>query len=120
MKTVLTLLLLFSALQHICFFVLESFLWTKPIGRRVFGLSTTFAHNTKSMATNQGVYNAFLTIALSIGLGHPDPAVANAFQWFSLVCIIVAGIVGGLTVSWKIFIVQGVPALIAIIILSMT
>ena len=52
------------AALHVVFFVLESLLWTKPFGRRVFGLSRELSEATKSLALNQGVCNLFLAAGL--------------------------------------------------------
>ena len=41
------------ALLHLYFLVLEMFLWDKPLGRRIFGLSPEFASASKSLAMNQ-------------------------------------------------------------------
>ncbi|MEL6123413.1 MAG: DUF1304 domain-containing protein, partial [Bacteroidota bacterium] len=47
-------------LEHLYFFYLESFAWTTR-GPKVFGRREGDFYNlTKSMASNQGVYNGFL------------------------------------------------------------
>ncbi|HET9190921.1 MAG TPA: DUF1304 family protein, partial [Rudaea sp.] len=40
----------FVALLHAWFLVLEMFLWTKPLGRRVFRLTPEFAEASKKLA----------------------------------------------------------------------
>jgi putative membrane protein len=104
------------ALLHVYFFVLESFLWDRPYGRKTFGLSVEMAAATKTLATNQGVYNLFLAAGLvwSLVLG---PA-GRAISIFFLVCVAIAGIVGGATASTKIVIVQAVPAAVALLLLT--
>jgi putative membrane protein len=39
MSAVANVLVAFVALLHLLFLVLEMFLWTKPFGRRTFGLT---------------------------------------------------------------------------------
>src|SRR5262249_785045 len=56
------------ALLHAYFLVLEMFLWDKPYGRRVFGLTPEFSQASKSLAANQGLYNGFLVAGLAWGL----------------------------------------------------
>ena len=56
------------ALLHLYFLVLEMFLWTTPYGRKVFGLTETFAQESRSLAANQGLYNGFLVAGLVWGL----------------------------------------------------
>ena len=46
------------ALLHIYFLVLEMFLWTRPTGRRAFGLTAEFAQSTARLAANQGFTTA--------------------------------------------------------------
>jgi len=102
------------ACLHLLFFVLESFLWTKPTGRRVFGLSAELAEGSKSLALNQGLYNAFLAAGLVWGL-IAGAECSFAIEIFFLSCVVIAGIVGGLTAKRSILIVQGLPGLIALL-----
>lgn len=56
------------ALLHLRFRLLEMLLWTKPPGRRTFGLTAEFAQPSKARAANQGLYNDFLVAGLVGGL----------------------------------------------------
>ena len=56
------------ALFHLYFMVLEMFFWTKPLGRRAFGLSREVAESSKTLAANQGLYNGFLAAGLILAL----------------------------------------------------
>ena len=104
------------ALLHAYFLVLEMFLWTKPIGRRVFGLTPEFAAASKTLAANQGLYNGFLSAGLIWGLPWRRAGSAGhvGVQIFFLACVIVAGVYGGATVNKRIVFVQAVPALVAL------
>jgi putative membrane protein len=104
------------ALLHAYFLVLEMFLWTKPTGRRVFGLTPEFAAASKTLAANQGLYNGFLSAGLIWGLigGLAGSAGHVGVQIFFLACVIVAGVYGGATVNKRIVFVQAVPALVAL------
>jgi len=99
------------ALLHVYFMVLEMFLWTRPFGRRTFGLTQEFAAASKSLAANQGLYNGFLAagIAWGLWLGEAGRGVALFF----LACVVVAGVFGAVTVSRKILAVQALPGAIA-------
>lgn len=101
------------AFLHLAFFVLESFLWTKPAGRRIFGQTREAAESSKVLAANQGLYNAFLAAGLIWGL-VPGPC-SFGVKVFFLSCVIVAGIVGGLTAKRSILLVQALPAAIALL-----
>jgi putative membrane protein len=104
----------FVALQHIAFFVLESFLWTHPVGLKVFRQTLEVAHLSKNLAANQGLYNAFLAAGLFWSLVSPHAIVRHQAAIFFLGCVVIAGIVGGMTVSLRITLIQSVPALIAL------
>lgn len=99
------------AALHAYFLVLEMFLWTKPTGRKVFGLDAEFAEASKGLAANQGLYNGFLVAGLGWGLvsGRDD------VRLFFLGCVVVAGVFGAATVSRRILFVQAVPAVLAIL-----
>ncbi len=88
------------AALHVYFLVLEMAFWTKPLGRRAFGLTPEFAEASKAMAANQGLCNGFLAAGLvwSLLLGEAGTSIAVFF----LVCVIVAGLFGAATVSRKI------------------
>jgi len=103
------------ALLHLYFMALEMFFWTKPFGRRAFGLTAEFAEASKRLAANQGLYNGFLAAGLVWGLWLGDGGFA--IKVFFLACVVVAGVFGALTVSRKILLVQALPAAAAIVVL---
>src|SRR5580765_8569107 len=94
----------FVALVHVYILVLEMFLWTKPAGRKAFGLSQEFANQTKVLGANQGLYNGFLAAGLIYGLIQGPSG--YAFKAFFLACVLVAGLYGAATASKKILFVQ--------------
>lgn len=112
MNTIASAAIAFVALLHVGFLILEMFLWTKPAGRRIFGLSREVAEGSAPLAMNQGLYNGFLAAGLVWSL----IAETNAFQLklFFLGCVLVAGIFGGLTAKRTILIVQALPAAVAL------
>ena len=101
------------ALLHAGFLVLEMFLWTQPAGRKVFHTTPEFAEASKALAANQGLYNGFLAAGLVWGL-MLDTAAGRPVLLFFLGCVVVAGGYGALTVNKRIFLVQALPALLAI------
>jgi putative membrane protein len=92
------------------------FLWTKPVGRQVFGLDREFAARSKVLAANQGLYNGFLAAGLLWGLVDVRPDV----QIFFLLCVIVAGVYGAATVNRRILVVQALPAMLALVAVLVT
>jgi putative membrane protein len=115
MKAFANILVTIVAVLHLYFMVLEMFLWTKPLGRRAFGLSAEFAEASKRLAANQGLYNGFLAAGLLWGVSLGDAGFS--IKLFFLVCVLVAGVFGALTVSRKVLWVQAMPAAVAIVLL---
>lgn len=96
------------ALIHVYILVLEMFLWDKPAGMRVFGLTPEAAASTKVLAANQGLYNGFLAAGLIWGL--LPGANSTPVKVFFLGCVLVAGLYGAATASRRILFVQALPA----------
>ena len=115
MELFIDLLVLFIAVEHMGFLYLEMFLWTKKTGRKIFGNTPKEAEKTKVLAANQGLYNGFLAAGLLWGLFHPDVDVASQIILFFLLCVVVAGVYGGVTVKRTILYIQALPALITLI-----
>ena len=112
MKLVSDILIVIVALLHFFFLYFEMFLWDKPRGMKSFNLTAEFAKQSKRLAMNQGLYNGFLAAGLLWGLVAGDPV-----KIFFLSCVIIAGIFGAFTVSKRIFYIQAVPAILALVIL---
>lgn len=108
----------FVALEHLGFLVLEMFCWTKPIGLRIFRLTPAAAEASRTLASNQGLYNGFLAAGLLWGLLSADPA-ALSIKTFFLACVVVAGVFGAATVSPRVLLVQAAPALAALLLLRL-
>ncbi|MGV8936314.1 MAG: DUF1304 domain-containing protein [Allorhizobium sp.] len=102
-------------LEHVYILVLEMFLWTKPIGRRAFGMTLEQAEATRVMASNQGLYNGFLAAGLFWSLLQPDLGFALQLKLFFLGCVLIAALYGGATASRRILLIQGLPAMVALI-----
>ncbi len=100
------------ALLHVSFLVLEMFLWDRPRGRKIFGLTPEFAAATRALAANQGLYNGFLAAGLMWGLALG--AGGDSIKIFFLACVIVAGVFGALTVKLNILWVQALPGAVAL------
>jgi putative membrane protein len=113
MHVAANLLVAVVALAHLYFLALEMFFWTKPLGLRTFGMSQDFANSTAVLAANQGLYNGFLAAGLLWAL--LDARRGFALKVFFLLCIVVAGIYGGVTAKMTILYVQAAPALVALL-----
>ncbi|CTP86265.1 hypothetical protein A6R71_13250 [Xanthomonas translucens pv. arrhenatheri] len=111
MTLLASILVCLVALLHLYILVLEMFLWTRPLGMKVFRNTPDKAQLTKVLAANQGLYNGFLAAGLFWALLAQRRDVATFF----LVCVVVAGIYGAMSVSRRIFFVQAMPALLALL-----
>ncbi len=105
------------ALEHIYIVYFEMFAW-ETVGRKIFSqFPKDFFPKTKVLAANQGLYNAFLVAGLIWSLLINDPAWSQKVALFFVGCVAVAGIYGGLTASKWIFLTQGLPAVITLVVL---
>jgi putative membrane protein len=111
MKIIAGLLTAIVALEHFGFMVLEMFYWRSPYAMKAFGTTPATAETTAVLAANIGLYNGFLAAGLvwSIISRKTDVAI------FFLACVLVAGLYGGVTANPRIFIVQALPAALALV-----
>ena len=103
-------LVVLVALLHLYFLVLEMFLWTRPLGLKTFRNTPEKAEVTRVLAANQGLYNGFL----AAGLLYAAITGSREFALFFLACVVVAGLYGAYSVNKRIFLVQALPALLAL------
>ena len=118
MSKVASALIAFVAIEHLGFLVLEMFLWTTPTGHQVFGLTPEFAEQSSALAANQGLYNGFLAAGLIWSLIRKEDAFS--IKVFFLTCVLVAGIFGAFTAKASILVVQGAPALAALVLVVLS
>lgn len=116
MKIAATILTALVAIEHVGILVLEMFFWNHPIGQRIFGMTPEIASASEVLARNQGLYNGFLAAGLIWGsvAGRRDVKV------FFLICVVAAGLFGGITAKTSILLTQGLPALIALILVLLS
>lgn len=108
------------ALLHGWFLVLEMFLWTKPLGLKTFRHTPEHARDSATLAANQGLYNGFLAAGLVWGLITVPLAQAFDVKVFFLSCVVIAGAYGAATVSKRIFFIQALPAIAALVLLGLS
>lgn len=102
------------AFEHIYFMILEMFYWDKPKGLKSFGMTLEQAKSSKILAKNQGLYNGFLASGLIWAIISKHNSLQIAL--FFLICVAIAGIYGAYTTKKiKLFYIQAIPAIIAII-----
>lgn len=111
MKLLANTLTFLVAISHVGILILEMFFWSHPIGQKIFSMTPEVAESSSVLAMNQGLYNGFLAAGLFWGLlmNRLDIKV------FFLCCVVIAGIFGGITAKTSILFTQGLPALMALI-----
>jgi putative membrane protein len=114
MQIVSDVLVLIVALLHLGFLALEMFLWTRPIGLKAFHNTPEQARTMKVLAANQGLYNGFLAAGLVWSVSVSNPSFEFDIKIFFLSCVILAALFGAVTVSRRILVIQGLPAILAL------
>jgi putative membrane protein len=117
MHYVTNILIGIVALLHLYFLWLEMFVWTTKAEKVFRNFPKELFEPTKAMAANQGLYNGFLAAGLLWSFFIEDPVWKLNVSLFFLACVLLAGVYGAFTVSKKIFFIQGLPALIALVLL---
>ncbi len=104
-------------LLHLAFLVMEMFLWTNPTISANFNLTPQQAILTAPLAANQGLYNGFLAIGLLWGwFTKREDVFISAFF---LICMVIAGVYGAVTIKLSILFVQALPAAIALLLIAL-
>ena len=115
MEIISKILIALVALEHLYIMYFEMFAW-ETIGKRTFkSLPEHLFKPTKGLAANQGLYNGFLAAGLIWTYFISDPIWEKNIAAFFLSCVFIAGVYGALTASKKIFTIQALPALIALV-----
>lgn len=106
------------AAEHLYILYMEMFAW-ETLGRKTFkgSLKDELFKPTKGLAANQGLYNGFLSAGLMWSFLISDEIWSKNVALFFLGCVVVAGIYGAFSASKKIFFVQALPAILALIVL---
>ena len=105
------LLVILVAILHLGFLALEMFFWDHPFGRKRFKITPEYSKASASLAANQGLYNGFLAAGLVWGVFAGD----STTKIFFLICVVIAGIYGGLTTRRTILYIQALPGLLALV-----
>ncbi len=111
MKILAFIAVIIVAGLHFGFLMLEMFYWDHPVGQKIFSMTAEESAKTAVLAANQGLYNGFIGAGLVWGAiaGKRDVTV------FFLLCVIVAGVFGGVTAKPTIFLTQAAPGAIALL-----
>ncbi|MBW8359490.1 MAG: DUF1304 domain-containing protein [Weeksellaceae bacterium] len=121
MELLSKILIALVALEHIYILYMEMFAW-ETLGRKSFkgALKDELFTPTKGLAANQGLYNGFLAAGLIWSIFISNELWSTNIALFFLGCVAVAGIYGAFSASRKIFFIQALPAIIAMVVLLIT
>ena len=104
-----------TALLHFAFMIVEMFLWDRLAPRVAPELLADGVAATEMIVFNMGLYNGFFAAGLTATLfGSLTAERTEAIQVFILICVVVAGIVGSITLGGIGFMAQAAPAAIAL------
>ncbi|WP_299675676.1 DUF1304 domain-containing protein [uncultured Tenacibaculum sp.] len=117
MNILVNVLIGFIAFFHLYILWFEMFAW-ETRGPKVFRhFPKELFPKTKTLAANQGLYNGFLAAGLIWTFFIENTEWKINVSIFFLSCVAIAGIYGAISASKKIFFVQGLPAIIGLIII---
>ncbi|MEH2293113.1 DUF1304 domain-containing protein [Nostoc sp.] len=113
MQIVATLAVAFVAFVHIVISVVEMFLWKNPLVHERLGFTIDVANQVAPIVKNAGLYNGFIAAGLIWGAFTKSDFLS--IRVFFLVCVVIAGIFGALTLKRTTLVLQTLPASIALI-----
>lgn len=108
------------AIFHLYILWLEMFAWETRAPKVFRNFPKDLFPKTKALAANQGLYNGFLAAGLIWSLLIQNPEWQSNVMIFFLGCVTVAGIYGAISADKKIFFVQGLPSLIALLLIVLS
>ena len=94
---------------HVAFCLGETVGWSVMAGR--LGMTAEGTELTRSLALNQGFYNLGVAALLAWALVTKRGATVVAMLLF----VVAMSVVGATSVRWTIFVAQGVPAVLAVV-----
>ncbi|WP_334977366.1 DUF1304 domain-containing protein [Nostoc sp.] len=112
MSILSTAVVLIVAAVHIAISVVEIFFWENPLVYQKLDFTAEIASKVTPIVQNAGLYNSFI----AAGLIWRAFAKSNSLEIriFFLVCVIIAGVFGALTLKWTTLVLQTLPAFVAL------
>lgn len=113
MSTLATVTVAIVALIHILISVVEMFFWMVPFIHERLGYSVEIAKQVQPIVQNAGLYNGFIAVGLIWSAFAKENVLP--LRRFFLICVLIAGIFGAITLKPTTLILQTLPAFIALI-----
>jgi putative membrane protein len=116
MQTAAFTVAMLVALEHFFIMGLEMFFSNSHLAQKSFHLDHEFVQDQRVqiLFKNQGLYNGFLAAGIVWGILSAQLQVVLFF----VVCVVIAAVYGAVTSSTTILWKQGLPALLALILLA--
>jgi putative membrane protein len=102
-----------TALMHTLLMIAEIFFWKQPFIHERLGFTVPEAIKVAPIVANAGLYNGFIGSGLIWGLASGTSG--TPIKIFFLVCVIIAGLFGAITLRPTTLLIQATPALLALI-----
>jgi putative membrane protein len=112
-QIIATIAVVFVAVIHIFISVVEILLWEKPLVHQRLGFTADVANQVAPIVKNAGLYNSFIAAGLIWGAFTTSNFLS--IRVFFLVCVVIAGIFGALTLKRTTLVLQTIPASIALL-----
>jgi putative membrane protein len=103
----------FTALVHIGLMIIEVFFWKQPFVHERLEFTLQEAVKATPIVANAGLYNGFIGAGLIWSLASGSKG--YSVKIFFLICVIIAGIFGAVTLKPTTLIIQTLPALAALL-----
>ncbi|MEH2154035.1 DUF1304 domain-containing protein [Nostoc sp.] len=112
MSIMSTVAVLIVAAVHIAISVVEIFFWENPLVYQRLDFTAEIASKVAPIVQNAGLYNSFIAAGLIWGAFAKSNSLE--IRVFFLVCVIIAGVFGALTLKWTTLVLQTLPAFVAL------
>lgn len=111
MKIVSTIAVAIVGVIHIAISIVEMFFWKTPFVYERLEFTADIASQVAPIVKNAGLYNAFIAAGLLWGAFNQN----RSIRFFFLVCVVIAGLYGAVTLKPTTLLLQTLPATIALI-----
>ncbi len=118
MSTVATAAVAIVAVIHVAIAAVEMLFWETPVIYERLNLSAEVAKQVTPIVQNAGLYNGFIAAGLMWSI--LTKASSLQIRIFFLVCVAIAGMFGAFTLRPTTFLLQTVPALVALVLVVAT
>ncbi len=113
MRIIATIGVVVVAVIHVAISVVEMFFWKAPLIHQRLDFTTELADKVYPIVQNAGLYNSFIAAGLIWGAFAKSNALS--IRVFFLVCVVIAGIFGALTLKGTTLVLQTLPASVTLI-----